>query len=268
MRTPTSRDASPNSQHPAGGPEPGDSFIRHLCILRVIPAFCCADAGLHSSPAPAPDITPLAARRSTAIRQTSGRAAQDEIQRRVCSTTTWSFTGAHDLGRAGSPASIDFIQYSWLAFCLRGIGGHRHSSAGNSVGQVAGPGGKTGRSIGDHVPLALADQDVGDERRPARPDRLAGGGIAVCQGFEFGLSRQRSEQGLQFLLSLETGLFRGHSFLPSVAWDHEGFFLRVEFRESPEVLRASLSASPSLVMPVLISLCLPGWANSRTSDSS
>src|SRR6516162_2764950 len=142
------------------------------------------------------------------------------------------------------------------------------SFAGKSADQLAGPGDKSGRSIGDHVPLALADQDVGDERRPARPDPLAGGGVAVRQGFEFGLARQRAEQGLQFLLSLETGLFRGHGFPLSVACDHEGFFLWVEFRESPEVPRASLSASPSFVMPVLMSLCLPGWANSRASHSS
>src|SRR5262249_54211400 len=107
---------------------------------------------------------------------------------------------------------------------------------------------------------------VGNERRPGRLDPLAGGGVAVRQGFDFGLARRRAEQGLQFLLSLETSLFRGHGFLPSVACAHEGF-LWVEFRESPEVPRASLSASPSLLMPVLMSLCLPGWANSRASHS-
>jgi hypothetical protein len=43
--------------------------------------------------------------------------------------------------------------------------------------------------------------------------------------------------------------------------------LWVEFRELPDVPRASLSASPSLVMPVLMSLCLPGWANSSVLRS-
>ena len=60
------------------------------------------------------------------------------------------------LGRRNeAPASA--VQEGRRHFCLREIGGHRHSSAGKSADQVAPPGGKSGRSIGDHVPLALAD---------------------------------------------------------------------------------------------------------------
>jgi hypothetical protein len=71
-----------------------------------------------------------------------------------------------------------FMKEGGMAFCLRWIGGHRHSSTGKSADQVAGPSDRSGHSIGDHVPLALADQDAGDERRPGRPDPTAGGGVA------------------------------------------------------------------------------------------